>query len=411
MPRLRFGASAHALHALRQRLSNALDPGQAEREWRWLVEHALALRNQPRPSTVFAPTPRYAIQRLRSKFPPSAGLTSIANHSPTAARLPNPFPETRALTRSQQHWLHWALFERIHHHKPLQYILGTQPFGALDILTRPPTLIPRWETEEWVLWLADQITQLLTASAAESGHQRPKGHRIVDLCTGTGCIALALAHYLPRHSAALVGVDIAPTAYQLARANQRNHRNKVRNGVKFTKGDALSAKLPVLLHHEFRPLDHSQGLVDMVVTNPPYVPLSQYRGLAPEVKRWEDPVALIPRPLVHCADADLAARESHQLRGSPEPTLGVEFYTRLIPHLVQHRIIQPSGHPSPRACDLLSIRRLGPSDMLDSVPRLVMEIGGSAQVQSIGECLARAGFTRILVRPDLAGNDRVVLAW
>ncbi|KAJ1975501.1 hypothetical protein H4R35_003118 [Dimargaris xerosporica] len=334
-----------------------------------------------------------------------------SNRSPVVARLLSSSPTAQILTRRQQHWLHEALVERLHHHKPLQYILGTQPFGDLDILTRPPTLIPRWETEEWVLWLASQITRLLSVPTAQPAFQVPRMHRIADLCTGTGCIALTLAHYLPWRSAALDGVDIASSAYQLARANQRRHRHRMRNRVRFIKGDVLSANLPALLHHESCPLGHTQGLVDMVITNPPYVPLSQYRELMPEVKRWEDPIALVPMPLAHTSNAALDARGLHQPRSLPMSTLGVEFYTHLIPHLVKHRIIQPANHPNPVVRDSPLIRRLDPSDALDTLPRLVMEIGGSTQVQSISECLTLAGFTHILVRPDLAGNDRVVLAW
>jgi release factor glutamine methyltransferase len=153
--------------------------------------------------------------------------------------------------------------DRITRHKPLQYILGDVPFLDLTILVVPPILIPRPETEEWVAWLIEQL--------------RPYAHqplRILDLCTGSGCIALALAKALPQ--ARVVGVDINPAAVELAKRNQ--HHNNI-DTVTFYEGD-LYAALPA-------------GMTfDLIVSNPPYISAAEYQALSPVVKDWEDVRAL-----------------------------------------------------------------------------------------------------------------------
>ena len=91
--------------------------------------------------------------------------------------------------------LHTLLEQRITEHKPLGYILGSVPFCNLNISVKPPVLIPRMETEEWVTWLIEQHHTT-----------RARKLRILDLCTGSGCIALSLAHHLPH--AQVTGADI-----------------------------------------------------------------------------------------------------------------------------------------------------------------------------------------------------------
>ena len=82
--------------------------------------------------------------------------------------------------------LHELLHEHVAHNKPLQYLLKTVPFCNLNIAVRPPVLIPRPETEEWCSSLIAQLHPV-----------RNLPLRILDLCTGSGCIALSLAHALP----------------------------------------------------------------------------------------------------------------------------------------------------------------------------------------------------------------------
>ncbi|KAI7880110.1 S-adenosyl-L-methionine-dependent methyltransferase [Lichtheimia hyalospora FSU 10163] len=163
-----------------------------------------------------------------------------------------------------------AIRDRVLFDKPLQYVLGTQPFGELDIVTRPPVLIPRWETEEWVHRLIDMLKPRLQDPTTP--------FRILDICTGTGCIALALASQLP--NVHVTAIDIADEAIALARHNQHIHAIQ---SVEFHKMDVFNLQAPVSTSEPF----------DLVVANPPYITKDEYALLDPCVKDWEDQRALL----------------------------------------------------------------------------------------------------------------------
>lgn len=147
--------------------------------------------------------------------------------------------------------------------------VGNQPFGPLLLTVRPPTLIPRPETEEWTLRLAS-----LLPSA--------KPLRILDLCTGSGCIPLALLHALPQSQG--VGVDLSSRALGLAEENAQLHglndRFRTVAGDLFAEGWA-----PRWVHQH--------GRVDVVTSNPPYIPAPEMRTLEKGVRDWEDERALL----------------------------------------------------------------------------------------------------------------------
>jgi release factor glutamine methyltransferase len=153
---------------------------------------------------------------------------------------------------------------RVLQNKPLQYILGTVPFCDLEIIVQPPILIPRPETEEWVTWLIDQYKVLKNHELA-----------ILDLCTGSGCIALALAKAFPK--ATVVGIDINHDAIELA---QKNKRHNAIDNVHFIVSD---------LYQALDPLES----FDLIVSNPPYLTDQEYQQLMPDVKLWEDEQALV----------------------------------------------------------------------------------------------------------------------
>lgn len=158
--------------------------------------------------------------------------------------------------------------ERRSRSEPLQYVLGTQPFGALSIACRRKVLIPRWETEEWSL----EVARRWRAGGCASPH-------VIDLCTGTGCVALLLKQWLPH--AEVAAVDCSPHAVALARFNAR--RNDV-GPVHVIEGDVL--------------VDGERGNVlsplDLVVCNPPYIPRSVFvRETATAVRLWEPRLALV----------------------------------------------------------------------------------------------------------------------
>ena len=186
---------------------------------------------------------------------------------------------------------------------PLQYVLGSQPFGPLDIKCRPGVLVPRSETEAHVY----HLTRLLKSesSLGRGLVDDSKELRIIDFCTGSGCIALLLFHLLHRHVAKLdvKGVDISPKALHLARENiVRN----VQNGYIYASSDDKS--LDILGGDLFRNEDMAalaQSPCDVIVSNPPYVSRSAWDGghgkLGYSVRKYEPRLALVPAPDVPLA--------------------------------------------------------------------------------------------------------------
>ncbi|KAL9007442.1 MAG: hypothetical protein Q9173_007290, partial [Seirophora scorigena] len=129
--------------------------------------------------------------------------------------------------------------------KPLQYILGDQPFGALEILCRTGVLIPRPETEAWATYLATLIPTH-PSLLPRGDDAAPRTLRILDLCTGTGCIALLLHSLLHRTHPSLdiLGIDVSPRAVALARRNlhhnvSSNHlfHSSATKQIRFEHGD------------------------------------------------------------------------------------------------------------------------------------------------------------------------------
>ena len=98
---------------------------------------------------------------------------------------------------------------------PLQYILGSQPFGGLNIKCKQGVLIPRWETEEWCNKLVDTIKQI-----------HMKQLVVLDACTGTGCIPLLIGHKLSNIASKIYGFDVSGKAFDLANENLSLYRQK-----------------------------------------------------------------------------------------------------------------------------------------------------------------------------------------
>ena len=172
-----------------------------------------------------------------------------------ALRAADPLPDTPAA-------LIWLADDqrRLLAHEPVQYILGTAPFLALDLEVGPGVLIPRPETEE--------LAQLLLA--ALRGAASP---RILDVGTGSGCLAVALAHYLPR--ADVTGLDVSPEALAIARRNGARYGERVR----WWRAD-IFGELP------------AAAPFDVIVSNPPYVPQREAAEMAPHVRDHEPALAL-----------------------------------------------------------------------------------------------------------------------
>lgn len=155
-----------------------------------------------------------------------------------------------------------ALTARLLAHEPVQYVLGTAHFAGLALEVTPATLIPRPETEE-------------LARLVETEQRGRPNLRVLDVGTGSGCLALALARALP-HSQVLA-VDISAAALAVARRNAARYAPQV----EFAQLDILS-EMPAV----------APGTLDVLVSNPPYVRASE-RGLMREnVLAWEPATAL-----------------------------------------------------------------------------------------------------------------------
>lgn len=145
---------------------------------------------------------------------------------------------------------------------PVQYVTGKTEFCDMTFHVDGSVLIPRPETEELVLW----------AEQCAADHWNP---RILDVCTGSGCIAIVLAAHLPQ--AEVTALDISHAALETAR------RNASMNGVRirFIEDDALNG-MPSLAGETF----------DIIVSNPPYIPHSEIESMHVNVTRYEPHEAL-----------------------------------------------------------------------------------------------------------------------
>jgi release factor glutamine methyltransferase len=164
------------------------------------------------------------------------------------------------------------LIERRLAGEPIQYITGEAEFYGLPFHVNRDVLIPRPETEHLVE-KAVALAQKLRLTGAIPEPRIPS-LRIVDVGTGSGAIAVALAHALP--FAAITATDISPAALTVAKANAT--RNGVVGRVRFLEGDLLE---PVVSEH-----------FDIVVSNPPYVPETDRATLDEEVRDYEPSRAL-----------------------------------------------------------------------------------------------------------------------
>jgi release factor glutamine methyltransferase len=224
----------------------------------------------------------------------------------------------RVLSASEQEQLA-ALVERRSRREPLQYVLGEWGFRRLRLRVDARALIPRPETEVVV----ERVLALL------AGRDTPT---VLDVGTGSGAIALAIADECP--GARVLGVDSSADALSLAREN----------------AEQLGLTVDLARH------DLSEGLPpgpwDVVVSNPPYVPLADRDHLAPEVRDWEPAAAL------HAPEATEATAR-------------------------------------------------GAWEVLAAGGALVLEVG-DGQAQEVVSLVGSLGYRDVRVTCDLAGRERVV---
>ena len=158
--------------------------------------------------------------------------------------------------------------------EPSQYITGTAHFRGLELKVTRAVLIPRPETE----LIVDEA--LRAASSAPLAGKREL--IVLDLCTGSGCIAISMCVEMP--SAVVFATDISWDALSIASENAR--RLNVEGRIVFMQGGLFKA----LAGHKLK------GAVDIILTNPPYVPEAELFGLEPEVKDHEPRSALSAGP-------------------------------------------------------------------------------------------------------------------
>ncbi|MDT0307175.1 peptide chain release factor N(5)-glutamine methyltransferase [Streptomyces sp. DSM 44917] len=156
---------------------------------------------------------------------------------------------------------YWEAVARREAREPLQHITGRAFFRYLELQVGPGVFVPRPETESVVGWAIDAVRAMDVAEPL-----------VVDLCTGSGAIALALAQEVPRSRVHAVELD--ETALEWARKNTEGSR------VVLHHGDARTA-LPELA-----------GQVDLVISNPPYIPLTEWEYVAPEARDHDPQLAL-----------------------------------------------------------------------------------------------------------------------
>ena len=144
--------------------------------------------------------------------------------------------------------------------RPVQYIIGTASFDDMELEVSEGVLIPRPETEELVEWVASEA---------------PHGAKIVDVCTGSGCIAIALSRRVKQSR--VWGIDISKEALSIARRNAEKYAPTI----ELVEGDAL-ADFSQLIDEE----------VDVVVSNPPYIPNSDRELMRRNVTEHEPHIAL-----------------------------------------------------------------------------------------------------------------------
>ena len=151
--------------------------------------------------------------------------------------------------------------------RPIQYIIGKTSFMGLDFVVNESVLIPRPETEELVQWVLDVITE-------NSKFSNQHGElNILDIGTGSGCIAIALAKN--NANAMVYALDISETALAVAQKNA--NENKV--VVHFVQGNVLN-------------LDAFEVKFDVIISNPPYVRASEKVEMQPNVLEYEPGLAL-----------------------------------------------------------------------------------------------------------------------
>ena len=245
------------------------------------------------------------------------------------------------------------LLELRRQHIPVQYITGQQNFMGLELKVTPDVLIPRPETE----LLAERVIQLC------------EGKDVLDLCTGSGCIAIAVRCLGKAKRVSASDISAKALAVAVKNANVHGAEIEFRQGDLFeawsakVSGDAVSSDAEVVQGtsecSDKIKKDDNKKKFDIIVSNPPYIPTAQIAGLMPEVREYEPHLAL---------------------DGTED---GLVFYRRIASECKGH--LHPGGH-------------------------VFLEIG-CEQGEAVAALFRNAGFANVQVYQDYAGLDRMVEAY
>lgn len=245
--------------------------------------------------------------------------------------------EEISVNQDQLNKLNDNIYKHINQKIPLQYIEGSTEFLSLKILVEPPVLIPRQETEYWVYNLIEKLKVL-----------KNKNLNILDLCTGTGCIALAFAKEFKEST--VYAIDISEKAYNIAIKNAKN--NNIKN--------------IIIAQSDLYDKVNKNLKFDLIISNPPYISNKQFENLDPMVKNWEDPNALV-------------AKDN-----------GLEIIKKII-------------------YNSKNFLRLNKEFTINKLPQLVLEIDYT-QANRVKKILLDKQFNKVEIIKDLNEKDRVVYA-
>jgi len=223
---------------------------------------------------------RDGVAQLEREQLPSAGLAAelLLMHVIGRDRAwiyAHPEQELDDKTRDQ----YFSLIARRLSGVPTQHLTGHQEFWGLDFEVTPDVLIPRPETEHVI----EVALERLGVSSGAGTERRKEEFRIADVGTGSGCIAIALAHELP--AAQITATDISAAALEVARRNASHHDVSAR--IDFVQCNLLDLSL-----HESRIASHESPHFELIASNPPYIGRWEAASLAREVREQEPELAL-----------------------------------------------------------------------------------------------------------------------
>ncbi len=262
----------------------------------------------------------------------------------------------KPVTKQQLDQLH-GLVKRADQNEPIAYLTGKTEFYSLELTVTPDCMIPRPETEllveRAIEFLRSRTDRQPAVSLPALSLVEVSNPFVCDLCTGSACIAIAIAKNLP--DAHIIATDICDAALNIAAKNVEKHQLKDR--IKLLCGNLFDPIVPQLDLEKLVP-DSDRGF-DLIVCNPPYVSALEFEKLGKNVKDYEPKSALF-------AGAD-----------------GLNIY----------RLISEKA-----------------DDFLKPDAALMLEVGYS-QGQAVRQLLEQAGcFSEITIEKDSHDNDRIAIA-